>query len=37
MSTIKWLPTATINNESGVTVVGTPGNGVAFYERLFNI
>ena len=38
MSTVKWLPTATINNsESGVTIVGTPGNGVTFHTEVVKI
>ena len=38
MSTVKWLPTATINNnKSGVTIVGTLGNGVAFHTEVVKI
>ena len=38
MSTVKWLPTATINNnDSGVTIGGTPGNGFAFHTEIVKI
>ena len=38
MSTVKWLPTATINDfEPDVTVIGTPGNGVAFHTEVVKI